>query len=294
MEDYIVRATAAGGYIRAFAAYTKNTVQTAKDYHNTSPVATAALGRMLTAAAMMGSMLKNEKDLVTIQIRSLGPLKGIVATSDSHSRVKGYVFNPNVDIPVKYPGKLDVGGAVGEGYLSVTKDIGLKDPYSGRIQLVSGEIAEDLTYYFSASEQTPSSVGLGVLVDTDLSVKQAGGFIIQLLPGAEDSLITKLEEKLSKIPYVTNMLDDGMTPEDILEAILGDMDLKFADKAPVEYYCNCSRERVEKALISIGKEELNKLIEEDHKAQLHCHFCNKNYDFNEAELKELYKEATSK
>lgn len=292
MEDYIVRGTAAGGYIRAFAAYTKKTVQTASDYHNTTPVATAALGRMLTAAAMMGNMLKGEKDLVTLQIRSLGPLKGIVATSDSHSRVKGYVFNPNVDIPEKYPGKLDVGGAVGQGYMSVTKDIGMKEPYSGRIQLVSGEIAEDLTYYFSVSEQTPSSVGLGVLVDTDLSIKQAGGFIIQLLPGAPESVISDLENRLNTIPYVTNMLDDGMTPEDILNTILKDMDLKISDKTPVEYYCNCSRARVEKALISIGKEELSKLIDEDHKAELNCHFCNKKYQFTEDELKALLEEAT--
>lgn len=294
MEDYIVRGTAAGGFIRAFAAYTKNTVQTAKDYHNTSPVATAALGRMLTAAAMMGSMLKGDKDIVTLQIRSLGPLKGIVATSDSKSRVKGYVFNPNADVPVKYPGKLDVGGAVGEGYLSVTKDIGLKEPYCGRIQLVSGEIADDITYYFSASEQTPSSVGLGVLVDTDLSVKQAGGFIIQLLPGASDEIIDKLEKRLSEIPYVTNMLDEGRTPEEILGIILDGMDFKISDKTPVSYYCNCSRERVEKALISIGKDELTKIITEDKKAELHCHFCNKSYSFTEDELKALLKEASSK
>ncbi|MBE6008513.1 MAG: Hsp33 family molecular chaperone HslO [Lachnospiraceae bacterium] len=293
MEDYLVRGTAAGGYIRAFAAYTKKTVQTACDHHNTTPVATAALGRMLTAAAMMGSMLKSEKDIVTLQIRSLGPLQGIVATSDSHSRVKGYVFNPNVDIPVKYPGKLDVGGAVGEGYMSVTKDIGLKEPYSGRIQLVSGEIAEDLTYYFSASEQTPSSVGLGVLVDTDLSIKQAGGFIIQLLPGAPDSVITDLENRLSGIPYVTNMLDDGMTPEEILGEILKGMDLKLSEeRSPIEYFCNCSRARVEKALISIGREELTKIIEEDKKAELNCHFCNQKYSFTEEELRALLAEAT--
>ena len=294
MEDYIVRGTAADGYIRAFAAYTKNTVQTAKDYHNTSPVATAALGRMLTAAAMMGTMLKGEKDIVTLQIRSLGPLKGIVATSDSKARVKGYVFNPDADVPVKYPGKLDVGGAVGEGYLSVTKDIGLKEPYCGRIQLVSGEIGDDITYYFSASEQTPSSVGLGVLVDTDLTVKQAGGFIIQLMPGASDEIIDKLEKRLSEIPYVTNMLDEGHTPEDILNIILEGMDLKISEKIPVSYYCNCSRERVEKALISIGKEELTKIIDEDKKAELKCHFCNKAYSFTEEELKALLAEATKK
>ena len=200
-QDYIIRATAANGSIRAFAATTGNLVQYARQIHHTSPVASAALGRMLTAAAMMGSMLKGDKDLVTLQIRSLGPLKGIVVSADAQARVKGYVFQPNVDIPSKYPGKLDVGGAVGEGYLSVIRDIGMKEPYAGRIQLVSGEIAEDLTYYFAQSDQTPSAVGLGVLVDTDTSIRCAGGFIIQLMPDATEDTISKLETKLNQIPY---------------------------------------------------------------------------------------------
>lgn len=291
MQDYVIRATAANGSIRAFAASTRNLVQHAREIHHTSPVASAALGRMLTAAAMMGGMLKGEKDLVTLQIRSLGPLKGIVVSGDSHCRVKGYVFNPNVDIPCKYPGKLDVSGAIGEGYMSVIKDIGLKEPYAGRIQLVSGEIAEDLTYYFAQSEQVPSAVGLGVLVDTDTSIRQAGGFMIQLMPDATEEVISALEQRLNTIPYVTDLLDMGKTPEDILEMILGDMELKIMDKVPAEFYCNCTKERVEKALISIGRDELEKIINEDKKANLHCHFCSKEYDFTEEELRTLLESA---
>lgn len=291
MQDYIVRAIAAEGTIRAFAAATKNTVQKAREVHHTSPVASAALGRMLTAAAMIGTTLKGEKDLVTLQIRGLGPLKGIVVSSDSQARVKGYVFYPGVDIPSKYPGKLDVSGAIGEGYLSVIKDIGLKEPYAGRIQLVSGEIAEDLTYYFAQSEQTPSAVGLGVLVDIDTSIKQAGGFIIQLMPDASEKVISQLEKKLSEIPSITQMQEKGLTPESILELILGDMNLKVMDKVPVSFYCNCDKNRVEKALISIGKEELEKIVKEDKKADLHCHFCNKEYNFTEQELKRLLESA---
>ena len=291
MQDYVIRATAANGSIRAFAASTRNLVQHAREIHHTSPVASAALGRMLTAAAMMGGMLKGEKDLVTLQIRSLGPLKGIVVSGDAHCRVKGYVFNPNVDIPCKYPGKLDVSGAIGEGYMSVIKDIGLKEPYAGRIQLVSGEIAEDLTYYFAQSEQVPSAVGLGVLVETDTSIRQAGGFMIQLMPDATEEVISALEQRLNTIPYVTDLLDMGKTPEDILEMILGDMELKIMDKVPAEFYCNCTKERVEKALISIGREELEKIINEDKKANLHCHFCSKEYDFTEEELRTLLESA---
>lgn len=291
MEDYVIRATAANGSIRAFAANTRGLVQHAREIHHTSPVASAALGRMLTAAAMMGATLKGEKDLVTLQIRSLGPLKGIVVSGDAHCRVKGYVFNPNVDIPCKYPGKLDVSGAIGEGYMSVIKDIGLKEPYAGRIQLVSGEIAEDLTYYFAQSEQVPSAVGLGVLVDTDTSIRQAGGFMIQLLPDASEEVISALEQRLNTIPYVTDLLDMGKTPEDILEMILGDMELKIMDKVPAEFYCNCTKERVEKALISIGKEELEKIINEDKEATLHCHFCSKEYHFTEEELRTLLESA---
>ncbi len=291
MEDYIIRATAGEGSILAFASTTRNLVEQARKHHNTTPVASAALGRMLTACAMMGTTLKGENDLLTLQIRSLGPLKGIVVTSDAKGRVKGYVFYPDIDVPVKYAGKLDVGKAVGEGYLSVTKDIGLKKPYSGRIQLVSGEIAEDLTYYFAQSEQVPSSVGLGVLVDTNHSIKQAGGFLIQLMPNASEEVIGKLEENLNKIPYITDLLDMGCTPEKILEMALEGLDLKINEKLPTEFYCNCDKARVEKALISIGEEELEKILKEDQKAELNCHFCNEKYQFDEIELKTLLEEA---
>lgn len=291
MSDYIVRAVAGNGSIRAFAATTRDLVQYAREIHHTSPVASAALGRMLTAGAMMGSMLKGEKDLITLQIRGEGPLQGIVVTGDSHAQVKGYVFNPNVEVPDLYPGKLNVSAAIGAGSLSVIKDIGMREPYIGRIDLVTGEIAEDLTYYFAQSEQTPSAVALGVLVDTDTSIRSAGGFIIQLLPDATEEMIEKLEQKLATIPYVSDLLDMGETPEGILQMILGDMDLKILDTVPTAFYCNCARERVEKALISIGKEELEKIIREDKKATLHCHFCGKEYDFTEAELTRLLEEA---
>lgn len=291
MSDYIVRATAGNGSIRAFAATTREMVQHAREIHHTSPVASAALGRLMTAAAMMGSMLKGEKDILTLQVRGEGPLQGMVVTSDSKAQVKGYVFNPNVEVPDLYPGKLNVSGAIGNGYMSIIKDIGMREPYAGRIELVTGEIAEDLTYYFAQSEQTPSAVGLGVLIETDTSIRRAGGFIIQLLPDATEEMITKLEAKLNAIPYVTDLLDMGQTPEGILQMILGDMDLKITDTIPATFYCNCTRERVEKALISIGKEELEKIIREDKKANLHCHFCSKEYDFTEEDLIRLLEEA---
>ena len=291
MNDYIVRATAGDGSIRAFAATTRGLVQKAREIHHTSPVASAALGRLLTAAAMMGSMLKGDKDLVTLQIRGDGPLQGIVLSGDCCGRVKGYVFNPNVELPDKYPGKLDVGGVIGAGYLDVIKDIGMREPYAGRIELVTGEIAEDLTYYFAQSEQTPSAVGLGVLVETDTSVRRAGGFMIQLLPGADEGMVSRLEEKLRHVPYVTDLLDAGKTPEEILELLLGDMGLRILDRLPASFSCNCDRQRVEKALISIGREELEKIIEEDGKANLHCHFCAKEYDFTKSDLLCLLEEA---
>lgn len=294
MDDYILRATAADGLIRAFAATTKNTVQTARSLHNTTPVASAALGRLLTAGAMMGTMLKGEKDLVTLQIKGDGPIEGLLVTADSKGRVKGYPFNPNVDIPPKSPVKLDVGGAVGKGYLTVIKDLGLKEPYVGKTELVSGEIAEDLTYYYAKSEQIPTAIALGVLVDTDTSIKAAGGFIIQLMPGATLEVATMLEERITHLKYITELLDRGETPETILDAVLGDMDLEIIDKMPTEFYCDCSRERVEKALISIGEKDLKTILEEDKKAEISCHFCNKVYNFDEADLKKLLDEATSK
>lgn len=290
--DYILRATAGDGSVRVFIANTKETVQQAFLHHKTSPVMSAALGRALTAVSIMGIMLKSDDDLVTIKINGNGPGKGLVVTGDNKGSVKGYPLNPVVDIPLKPNGKLDVQNALGEGSLTVIKDMGLKEPYVGQIPLVSGEIAEDLTYYFAKSEQTPSAVSLGVLVDRDYSIKQAGGFIIQVMPDADENIINSLENKLSTIKPFTTLLEEGNTIEDILNILLGDFGVNILDKIPVKFYCNCSRERVEKALISIGKHELETIIKEDKKATLHCHFCNKDYDFNEDDLKTLLNECT--
>lgn len=288
--DYILRATAGEGSVRVFIANTKETVQQAFLHHKTSPVMSAALGRALTAVSIMGSMLKSDDDLVTIKIKGDGPGKGLIVTGDSKARVKGYPFNPMVDIPLKPNGKLDVQNALGEGSLTVIKDMGLKEPYVGQIPLVSGEIAEDLTYYFAKSEQTPSAVSLGVLVDRNYYIKQAGGFIIQVMPNADENIINSLENKLATIKPFTTLLEEGNTIEDILNILLGDFGVNILDKIPVKFYCNCSKERVEKALISIGKDELETIIKEDKKATLHCHFCNKDYEFNENDLKTLLNE----
>lgn len=287
MSDYIVRATAANSQVRAFAAVTKETVETARKAHNTSPVATAALGRLLTAGAMMGVMMKGDKDILTLQIQASGPLEGITVTADSQGRVKGYVGNPEVIIPANDKGKLDVAGAVGIGLLNVIKDMGLKEPYSGQVVLQTSEIAEDLTYYFAVSEQVPSAVGLGVLMNKDNTVQQAGGFIIQVMPFAEEETIAKLEENVQKIQSVTTLLEQGNTAESLLEAVLDGFDIEFTDKVPTEFYCNCSKERVEKALISIGRKDLNEMIQEGKEVELNCHFCNTNYVFSVEELKEI-------
>lgn len=293
MEDFIIRAMAFDGAVRAFAATTKNTVEKARQIHDTSPVASAALGRMLTAAAMMGTMLKSEKDIITLQIRGDGPLGGIVVTSDRKAQVKGYVFEPHVEIPLKSAGKLDVSSAIGKGEMSVTKDIGLKEPYCGRLPLVSGEIAEDLTYYFAKSEQTPSTVGLGVLVDVDTSIKQSGGFLIQVMPGAEDFVIDCLENNLKDLPGVTDLLENNNTPEQILELLLKGGNLNAIERIPVAFHCACTRQRVEKALISIGIEELEQIIKEDGHASLNCHFCQKKYEFSDNDLTMLINQIKS-
>lgn len=292
MSDYLVRAMAANAQIRAFAVKTKEIVETARAAHNTSPVVTAALGRLLTAGTMMGSMLKGDKDILTLQVNGSGPMQGMTVTADSQGRVKGYAKVPDVMIPANAKGKLDVAGAVGIGILSVMKDMGLKDPYVGQVALQTSEIAEDLTYYFATSEQVPSSVGLGVLMDKETNtVKQAGGFIIQLMPFADESVISKLEENLKGVDSVTKMFEDGNTPEQILEILLNGFDLEITDKAPVEFYCNCTKDRVEKALISIGKKELEELIAEGKDIEMNCHFCNENYNFTVEELKEILKKA---
>lgn len=291
MTDYIVRATAGDHQIRAFAATTRDLVEYARSAHNTSPVATAALGRLLTAGAMMGVMMKGEDDLLTIKIQSSGPIEGLTVTADSKGNVKGYAFNPGVMLPPNEKGKLDVGGAVGEGVLSVMKDIGLKEPYVGQTILMGGEIAEDLTYYYATSEQTPSSVALGVLMNKDNTVKQAGGFIIQLLPGATDEMIDKLEARLGEITSITALLDEGSTPEMILEHILGEFGLEIMERIPPRFECNCTKDRVEKALISIGRKELDEMIDDGKTIEVNCHFCNKNYEFTVEELKAIRDQA---
>lgn len=287
MTDYIIRATAAEGQIRAFAATTRDLVEYARSAHNTSPVATAALGRLLTAGAMMGIMMKGEKDLLTLKIEGDGPIGGLTVTADSRGNVKGYAFHPEVMLPPNAKGKLDVGGALGIGVLSVIKDIGLKDPYVGQTILVTSEIAEDLTYYFATSEQTPSSVALGVLMERDNTVKQAGGFILQMMPGASEEVISALEKRLEEITSITALLDAGNTPEMILEHILGDFGLEILDKLPTAFSCNCSEERIEKALISVGKQELQSMIEDGKTIEVNCHFCNKHYPVTVERLKEL-------
>lgn len=291
MADYVIRATAAEGQIRAFAATTRDLTETARAAHNTSPVATAALGRLLTAGVMMGCDMKGEDDLLTIKIQGDGPIGGLTVTADSGGNVKGYVFHPEVMLPPNAKGKLDVGGALGVGVLSVIKDIGLKEPYVGQTILVTGEIAEDLTYYYATSEQTPSSVALGVLMNKDNTVRQAGGFILQLMPGASEAVISGLESKLKEITSITTLLDVGNTPEMILKYILGDFGLEINDRIPVRFSCNCSKSRVEKALISIGKKDIQKMIDDGKPIEINCHFCSKNYTFDVEELKEILEKA---
>ena len=287
MKDYLVRATAADAQIRAFAATTRQMVETARQKHDTSPVVTAALGRLLTAGSMRGSMLKGEEDLLTLQVTGDGPMGGMTVTADSKGHVKGYANEPQVILPANSQGKLDVGGAVGSGILRVIQDSGLKDPYVGQTVLQTGEIAEDLTYYFATSEQVPSSVGLGVLMERDNTVRQAGGFIVQLMPFAEEETISRLEQNLGKIRSVTSMLDEGLTPEELLGLVLEGMDIQFRDTCEVEFSCSCSKERVEKALISIGREEIDKMIADGEPIEVKCHFCNKGYQFSVQELEEI-------
>lgn len=289
MLDYIIRATAANHQIRAFAATTRELVEHARNAHNTSPVATAALGRLLTAGSMMGSMMKNDKDMLTLQIKCSGPIGGLTVTADSKANVKGYAYKPDVMLPPSEKGKLDVGKALDLGVLTVIKDMGLKEPYSGQTHLVSGEIAEDLTYYFATSEQVPSSVALGVLMNKDNTVKQAGGFIIQLMPYADEEVIDKLEKKISEITSITSLLDEGNTPEMILEHILGEFGLEILDKVPTKFSCNCSKERIEKAIISIGRKEIQSMIEENKPIEVNCHFCNTHYNLEVEELIEIMK-----
>ena len=289
MNDYIVTAMAADNQVRAFAINAREMVEIARQHHNTSPVATAALGRLLSAGAMMGSMMKNDKDVLTLQIKAGGPLGGMTVITNNKATTKGYVGNPEVMIPAKN-GKLDVGGAVGIGFMNVIKDMGLKEPYLGQAVLQTGEIAEDLTFYYATSEQIPSSVGLGVLMEKNNTVKQAGGFIIQLLPFASEETIAQIEENLKSLDTVTNMLEKGYSPEQILEEVLKNLNVVFTDKLDTKFQCDCSKDKVTKAIMSAGKEELESMIADGEDVEAKCHFCNTSYKYSVEDLKEILKE----
>lgn len=286
-EDYIVRAMGADRQLRLFAVTSRNLVERAREIHNTSPVATAALGRLLTAGSMMGSMMKGDKDVLTLQIQCGGPIGGLTVTADAHANVKGYVKEPNVILPPNAKGKLDVAGAVGPGFLNVIRDIGMKEPYNGQTHLVSGEIAEDLTYYYATSEQIPSSVGLGVLMDKDNHVKQSGGFIIQVMPFAEDTVIDRLEATLKEMHSVTQLQEQGMSPEDMLEYLMGDLGVEITDRVPTQYHCNCSKDRVSKAIASIGRKDLEEMIADGEPIEVNCSFCGSHYKFDTEDLQRL-------
>ncbi|MCR5670395.1 MAG: Hsp33 family molecular chaperone HslO [Butyrivibrio sp.] len=294
-KDYMVRATAGNASIRAFAATTKDLAEYARSAHNLSPIAAAALGRLMTGAVMMGTMMDNDSDLITVKMDGDGPLKTVLATADHEGHVKGYVGNPSVVMEPNASGHLNVGGGIGEGTLTVIRDMGLKEPYVGQIPLYSGEVAEDLTYYFTKSEQTPSSVGLGVLVEREnLSVIAAGGFIIQLLPFASEEVISHLEDNLTKFSSVTDILKAGKTPEELLEILLEGFDIEFTDKVDLDFYCNCDKQRVENALMLIGEKELQDMIDDGKEIELKCQFCNKAYTFSIEELKEIKERAVIK
>ncbi len=289
-SDYIIRGTAADEQVRFFAATTKNMVETAREIHNTSPVATAALGRLLTAGAMMGSMGKSDSDLTTLQIQCSGPIGGLTVTADGVAHVKGYVVHPDILLPPSDKGKLDVGRALDLGILRVVKDLGLKEPYVGQTQLVSGEIAEDLTYYFATSEQVPSSVALGVLMEKNNTVKQAGGFIIQMLPFASDALVDALEQRLQGFSSITSLFEQGMTPEDMMEQLFSGYDLHIRDRIPTAYQCNCSKERVYRAVVSIGRKDIEEMIADQKPIEVNCQFCGKHYTFSVDELRQMLSE----
>ena len=290
-SDYIVRATAANHQIRAFAISSTNTIEEARQRHNTSPNATVALGRLMSAGAMMGAMMKGDDDIITIQIKGDGPIGGLTVTADAKANVKGYVNNPEVMLPLNSAGQLDVEKALGIGVLSVIKDIGLKEPYVGDTILVTSDVTQDITYYFATSEQVPTSVGLSVIMSKDNTVKSAGGFIIQLLPDASEEIISALEKKIKEVKNVTTMLEHGYTPEQMLEELLGEFGLDILDKIPTQFYCNCSKERMSRALISIGRKELSSLIEEGRTIEVNCHFCGSHYNFDVEELKDLLHKA---
>lgn len=292
MADYIVNAITSNGAIRVVAADTTELCNRAQEIHKMSPTAAAALGRTLTAASIMGSMLKSADDSLTIQINGGGPIGKVVAVGDGNANVKGYVGNPLVDLPLNDKGKLDVGGAIGRnGMLGIIRDLGLKEPYVGQVPLVNGEVAEDLTQYYATSEQLPTAVALGVLVDVDYTIKAAGGFILQVLPGAYDEDIDNVEKTIATISSVTEMLSNGKKPEDIVEQLLSDYEIEYFDNVSTKYECDCSRDRTDRALISLGKEELSKIINEDGKAEITCHFCDNVYKYTKEELEQLLESA---
>ena len=286
-KDYMVRASLANDSVRAFAISSTHLVAEARERHKTLPVVTAALGRLLSAGAIMGSMMKGDKDIVTISLKGDGPAGYITVTADSHGHVKGFPGNPNVDIPRKYAGKLDVGAAVGRGLLTVSYDLGLKEPYSGQVEIQTGEVAEDLAYYFTVSEQLPSAVGLGAMVDTDSSVKHAGGFIVQLLPDAPEDVIELLEKKLANLEPVTAMMEKGMTPEDMLSYIFEGVDIEFTERHDVEFYCDCSKEKVKRALAAISDKDLQDIVNDGEDIEVKCYFCNTAYKFSIADIKDI-------
>ena len=288
MKDYIVRAMTADGFVKAMAISSTHLVERARNIHKTTPTATAALGRVLTAASRMGNLQKVENGALTLQVKGNGPLGTILATSDAVGNVRGYVHNPSITLLEKYAGKLDVGAAVGtDGMLTVIRDLQMKEPYIGSVALVSGEIADDVTAYFAQSEQTPTACALGVLVDTDQSVKVAGGYLIQLLPGAPEEVISRLEQGIAKAGGVTPMLSDGLTPEDILRRVMADFELEFLETTEVCYKCYCSRERVASTLITVGKKDLQEMIDEGKPITIECQFCDTKYQFTPDKLREL-------
>ena len=286
-KDYMIRAVAADAQIRAFAITSRDLTETARKAHNTSPIATAALGRAMSGALMMAEMLKGPRDLLTIQIDGDGPMQGLVVTADNQGRVKGYVKETDVILPPNEQGHLNVGGAIGRGTLTVIRDMNLKDPYIGQIPLVTGEIAEDLTAYYAQSEQIPSSVGLGVLMNKDNTVKRAGGFVVQLMPFADEGVIGKLENNIRRIKSVTHILDEDSRPEHLLDTVLEGFDIQITSREDVSFYCNCSRERFERGLILLGREELENIIADGKEIELACQFCNRRYTYTPDEVKKL-------
>ena len=290
MSDYLVKSLAFDGRIRAYAVDATETVSTAQKLHDTWSAASAALGRSLVGTLLLASASLQGDETMTVKINGNGPVGGIVVDGNANGTVKGYVQNPHVHLPLNDKHKIDVKGAVGtEGFLAVTKDLGLKEPFTGQVPLVSGELGEDFTYYLAKSEQIPSSVGLSVFVNNDNSIETAGGFMIQVMPGAKEETISKIEKRLAEIPMVSEMMRDGKKPEDILNEILGAESVKILDKMPVSYHCDCSRERFLGVLTSLPTDQLQEMADEDHGAEAVCHFCGKKYQFAEDELRKIIK-----